>query len=159
VPFKPFHLGPCALFKAIAGERFSFMIFGGSQVLMDIEPLVRMIRGDTVLHGLSHTVAGAFVVAMLSAAVGRPVGNIVLRHSGISDHPIGWIVGLASALVGTYSHIGLDGVMHGDMNPFWPIAYGNSLLGLISIEALHIACVVSGLLGGGFVVLRNLRDV
>jgi hypothetical protein len=158
VPFTPFHLGPGALFKAIGGERFSFLIFGGSQVLMDIEPLVRIIRGDAILHGITHTVAGAFVVAVVSSAVGRPISNAALRHSGISDQPIGWGVALASALVGTYSHIGLDAVMHGDMNPLWPIAYGNRLLGLISVETLQVLCVVSGLLGGGFVMLRTLRD-
>jgi hypothetical protein len=152
--FTPFHLGPGALFKAAGGDRFSFMIFGGSQVLMDIEPLVRMIRGDTFLHGVSHTVAGAFVIAIASAAVGRPVSNAVLRHSGISDGPIDWIVALLSALVGTYSHVGLDAVMHGDMNPLWPIAIGNGLLGIISVPTLHLLCVGSGLLGGGFVAFR-----
>ena len=158
MPFTPFHLGPGALFKAIGGERFSFMIFGGSQVLMDIEPLVRMIRGDAVLHGISHTVAGAFVVAMVATAVGRPVSNLVLRHLDISDRPIGWINALVSAFVGTYSHIGLDAVMHGDMTPFWPLAHGNALLRIISLETLHLLCVASGLLGGGFVGLRAVRD-
>lgn len=158
MPFTPFHLGPGALFKAIGGQRFSFLIFGGSQVLMDIEPLVRMIRGDSVIHGMSHTVAGAFAVATVSTAIGRPVGNAVLRHSGIGDHPIGWIVALASAFVGTYSHIGLDAVMHGDMNPVWPIASGNSLLSFISVETLHVLCAASGLLGGGFVAFRILRE-
>jgi hypothetical protein len=41
MPFTPFHLGPGALFKAAGGEHFSFTIFAGSQVLMDIEPLIR----------------------------------------------------------------------------------------------------------------------
>jgi len=117
VPFTPFHLGPGALFKAIGGQRFSFMVFGGSQVLMDVEPLVRIIRGDAILHGVSHTLAGAFVVAMVSTAVARPMTNAALRYSGISDHPVGWIVALVSAFVGTYSHIGLDAMMHSDMIP------------------------------------------
>lgn len=158
MPFTPFHLGPGALFKAIGGERFSFMIFGGSQVLMDVEPLVRIIRRDTVLHGVSHTVVGTFVIAMASAIVGRPVSNFVLRHSGISDHPIGWRVALISAFVGTYSHIGLDAVMHRDMNPLWPIVYGNGLLGVMSVGTLHMFCIVSGLLGGSFLALSHLRD-
>ena len=158
MPFTPFHLGPGTLFKAIGGERFSFIIFGGSQVLMDVEPLVRMIRGDTLLHGMSHTVAGAFVVAVASAVVGRPMSNALLQHSGISDHPIGWIVALVSAFVGTYSHIGLDAMMHGDMNPLWPIVYGNKLLGVILAETLHVLCLVSGFLGGSFVTFRILRD-
>jgi hypothetical protein len=157
MPFTPFHLGPGAAFKAIGGERFSFMIFGGSQVLMDIEPLVRMMRGDAVLHGLSHTIAGALAVALASAVIGRPISNLVLRHFGMGDHPIGWITAFVSASIGTYSHIGLDAVMHRDMRPFWPIGSDNGLLGIIPIGTLHLLCLLSGLLGGGVVIIRMLR--
>ena len=50
MPFTPFHLGPGAVFKAIGGRHFSFMVFGGAQVLMDIEPLVGILRGSVVLR-------------------------------------------------------------------------------------------------------------
>jgi hypothetical protein len=72
VPFTPFHLGLGAVFKALGGRHFSFMIFGGSQVLVDLEPLVRLIRHDQVVHGPSHTVVGALGIALVSAVVGRP---------------------------------------------------------------------------------------
>ena len=104
VSSTPFHLGPGALFKAIGGARFSFMVFGGSQVLMDIEPPARIIRGDAVLHGFSHTIAFAFAVAIASAGIGCPLSNFVLRHSGISDHQIKWSVALFSSFIGTQSH-------------------------------------------------------
>jgi hypothetical protein len=45
VPFTPFHLGPGLAFKAVSGKHFSFMVFAGAQVLMDIEPLVAIIQG------------------------------------------------------------------------------------------------------------------
>jgi membrane-bound metal-dependent hydrolase YbcI (DUF457 family) len=122
MPFTPFHLGLGALFKAIGGDRFSFMIFGGSQVLMDAEPLARMIRGDTVIHGISHTIGGALVLAIVAAAVGRPVSNAVLGFLGMGDRPIHWPVAIVSALIGTYSHIALDSIMHADMILLWPIA-------------------------------------
>jgi len=134
------------------------MIFGGSQVLMDIEPLVRMMRGDAVLHGLSHTVMGAFAVALLSAVIGRPISNLVLRRCGMGDYPIGSITAFVSAFIGTYSHIGLDAVMHRDMGPFWPISSDNSLLGIIPVGTLHLLCLLSGLLGGGVIILRMLRN-
>lgn len=157
MPFTPFHLGPGAMCKALGGERFSFLIFGGSQVLMDVEPLVRMMRGDAVLHGPSHTVLGAFLIALLSTAIGRPISNAALRVSALSDHPISWSVALISALIGTYSHVVLDAVMHGDMNPLWPITHGNDLLGSLPLGTLHLLCVLAGLLGGGLIALRALR--
>lgn len=158
MPFTPFHLGPGALFKAAGGDRFSFMIFGGSQVLMDIEPLVRMVRGDEVVHGMSHTVAGAFVIAIVSATAGRPISNALLERSGIIDRPISWAVAWVSAISGTYSHIALDAVMHRDTNPLWPFAHGNSLLGVVSVATLHLLCVVSGIIGGLLVALRLARS-
>ncbi len=157
VPFTPFHLGPGAICKAIGGHHFSFMIFGGSQVLMDIEPLIRIIRGDAVLHGPTHTVFGALVIAVASTLAGRPISDAALRVSGISARPISWIVALISALIGTYSHIGLDAIMHPDANPLWPIADGNDILGIVSVEALHLICMASGLLGGVLVLVRALR--
>ena len=158
MPFTPYHLGPGAAFKAIGGSRFSFMIFGGSQVLMDIEPLVRVIRGDAVLHGFSHTVLGAFLIAAISGAIGRPISELALRLTGIRHNPITWPVAFASAFIGTYSHIGLDAVMHADMNPLWPMAAGNSLLRAIPLDALHRACVISGVVGVAVIGLRALNS-
>lgn len=157
MPFTPFHLGPGALFKAVGGERFSFMIFGGSQVLMDVEPLVHMIRGDVVLHGPSHTVAGALGVAIASTLAGRPISNALLERSGATGHRIDWHVAWVSALIGTYSHIALDALVHRDMNPLWPFAYGNSLLGALSANTVHLLCVVSGVVGGILVGLQLSR--
>jgi len=78
------------LFKAIGGPRFSFTVFGGSQVLMDIEPLAR--------------------------------------------------------------------IMHADMNPLWPLALGNGLLGPISVEWLHVACVLGGGLGAAVLMVNGKTE-
>jgi hypothetical protein len=156
MPFTPFHLGPGAALKAVGGSRFSFLVFAGSQVLMDIEPLVRIIRGDPVVHGISHTVLGALIIALAAGAIGRPVSEFFLRTASFGSSPITWPVAFASAFLGTYSHVGLDAIMHADMNPLWPFAVGNGLLRTITLEALHVACVVAGLIGVVIIVLWNL---
>jgi hypothetical protein len=158
MPFTPYHLGPGAAFKAIGGSRFSFMIFGGSQVLMDIEPLMRILRGDAVLHGPSHTVLGVVGIALVAALVGRPISQPVLKAAHIRQPTISWPVAFASAFLGAYSHVGLDAVMHADMNALWPFAAGNSLLGVISLDALHGGCVIAGALGAAVIGFRALRD-
>jgi hypothetical protein len=132
------------------------MIFSGSQVLMDVEPLVHMIRGDPVLHGVSHTVAGALGIGIASAAIGRPVCSTLLERSGIIA--ISWRVAWFSAFVGTYSHIALDAVMHKDMNPLWPFDHGDALLGAVSVTALHLLCIASGVVGGLAVAFRLSRS-
>ena len=76
MPFTPFHLGPGAAFKAIGGKHFSFMVFGGTQVLMDIEPLVAILRGSPVLHGVTHTILGALVIGLVAVqSAGRSASS------------------------------------------------------------------------------------
>ncbi len=147
MPFTLYHLGSGAAFKAIGGRHFSFMVFGGSQVLMDIEPLVGLIQGKPILHGATHTILGALIIGLISGTVGRPINELVLTRLKIAHHPITWAVSFLSGLVGTYSHIGLDAVMHSDMNPLWPLSAGSGLLGIISVEGLHMFCLIAGVLG------------
>lgn len=147
MPFTPIHLGPGAAFKAIGGKHFSFMVFGGSQVLMDIEPLIGMIQGKDILHGYTHTIFGAFLIGLLAAIIGRPISVFAIKFLKISHYPLTWLASFAGAHIGTFSHIGLDAIMHSDMNPLWPITQGNSLLGIISIDSLHIFCLALGLFG------------
>jgi hypothetical protein len=158
MPFTPFHLGPGAAFKAVGGRHFSFMIFGGSQVLMDLEPLVRMVRSDAAVHGLSHTVLGAFGIGVVSAALGKPISEFVLRLFGARHASISWTVALASAFIGTYSHIALDAVMHGDMAPLWPLSDANPLLRAIRVRDLYLLCLISGIAGGAVIAARAWRS-
>src|SRR5262245_9699714 len=137
MPFTPFHLGPGAAFKAAGGGRFSFMVFGGSQVLMDIEPLVRIIRGDPTVHGLSHTIAGAFVIGSISVLMGKPISDFVLRRLRVPHAPMTWWAALWGGYIGTFSHIVLDAVVHPESQPWWPFFEGNALLGVMSVQGMH----------------------
>lgn len=154
MPFTPFHLGPGALFKAIGWRHFSFMVFGGAQVLMDIEPLVGMLRGREVLHGYTHTLPGALVIGTIAGVVGRPVSAFVLRLLSIPHHPFTWTASFIGAYVGTFSHVGLDALMHADMSPWWPLSAGNSWLGAVSLRWLHLGCLLAAVVGGVVVAIR-----
>ena len=147
MPFTPIHLGPGAVFKAIGGRHFSFMVFAGAQLLMDIEPLLGIIQGWDVLHGYSHTLLGALLIGLIAAIIGKPISALVLKFCKIPHYPFTWLASFSGALLGTFSHIGLDAVMHSDMNPWWPIAQGNGWLDFISIDALHLLCVALGVCG------------
>jgi len=154
LPVTPFHLGPGAVFKAIGGRHFSSMVFGGAQVLMDIEPLVGIVRGSEVLHGYSHTLAGAFAIGTLAGFIGRPISAWVLRALKIPHYPFTWLASFAGAYIGTFSHIVLDALMHPDMRPWWPLSPANGLLGAVDVGWLHIGCAVAALAGGIGVALR-----
>ena len=147
MPFTPLHLGPGLLLKAALGRRFSFMVFGGTQVLMDIEPALGMLRVWPVLHGYTHTVLGALLIGTVAGIIGRPIRELALRRLHIAHPPFTWASSFAGAYVGTFSHVALDAIMHADMAPFWPLLAGNPWLGAVSLDTLHIACFAAGLLG------------
>ena len=157
MPFTPFHLGPGAVFKAIGGRHFSFMVFGGAQVMMDIEPLVGIIRGSVVLHGVTHTLGGAAAIGTVAGLIGRQISALVLQWLRIPHHPFTWTASFLGAYVGTFSHVLLDGLMHPDMHPWWPFSPANPLLGAIHTDWLHIGCAAAAVVGGAVVALRFRR--
>lgn len=157
MPFTPFHLGPGAVFKAAGGRHFSFMVFGGSQVLMDIEPLVGMLRGSSILHGYSHTIAGALAIGTVAGAIGKPVGKWVLELLRIPHYPFSWFASFLAAYVGTFSHILLDGIMHTDMRPWWPFTEDNGLPGIIPTGQLHLFCTILGVIGVVIITIKAFK--
>lgn len=148
MPVTPFHLGPALLVKAAAPRRFSLVIFGVSQVAIDVEPVVGLFRGAAVLHGFSHTLTGATLIALASVVVGRPLCERVLSMLNGRPTAIGATAAWSGAFIGTYSHLVLDGMMHLDMKPFAPLTDANPILGTMSVLGIYLFCVASAVVGG-----------
>ena len=79
MPFTPLHLGVGACCKAVGQRRFSFMIFAGTQVLMDIEPLLGLIYNWQYLHLYTHNLIGATLIGSIALLIGKPISQWVLR--------------------------------------------------------------------------------
>jgi hypothetical protein len=163
MPATPLHMGPGILVKALAGRYFSLLVFGFAQVMIDIEPVVRIIRGDAFLHGFTHTYLGATGIAIISALIGRPVCQMILDRwrddpaspfmNWLRGPPrISWTAAISGALLGTYSHVVLDSIMHVDMEPFTPLSTANALHQIVSLDALHIFCLATAVLGATVMV-------
>jgi hypothetical protein len=154
-------MGPGILIKAILQGSFSLMVFGWAQIVMDIQPLLVMLTGAGQLHGFSHTLIGASLLALFSMWSGKYLSEIGLRRFGIAqpDRPlvITWPVAAASAFIGTYSHVWLDAIMHTDVAPLDPHLIGNAWLGVISIDQLHLLCM--GCAGIGAVLFFTVQWV
>ena len=150
MPFTPFHMGPGIFIKSLLRGSFSLMIFGWSQILIDLQPLAVLLRGEGHLHGFSHSWTGATLIALIAAASGRylaPIGLRLLRLEEDVTRYISWKVAFSSAFIGTYSHVALDAIMHRDMEPSMPFSTWNPILGVISVPSLHALCIYSGLIG------------
>jgi membrane-bound metal-dependent hydrolase YbcI (DUF457 family) len=154
MPFTPLHLGAGAVLKGVLDTHFSFVVFAISQLLIDLEPLVRLLYGQQSLHGFSHTFIGAALVGIVATLTGKPIGELILRLVNSDQQSITWRASILGAFCGTSSHIFIDGIMHADMQPWFPLP-GNPFLDLVSLDVLHIALIVSGVLGGIVVVFRS----
>jgi membrane-bound metal-dependent hydrolase YbcI (DUF457 family) len=150
MPFTPVHMGPGILLKGILQGSFSLMVFGWTQIVMDIQPLIVMITEDGHLHGFTHTYVGAILIALVAGISGKylsPIGRWVLRVEPSLNSNIPWVVVFISAFIGSFSHVFLDSIMHSDLQPFYPANLENPFLGLISVSALHKFCLYSALVG------------
>ncbi|VAV97870.1 hypothetical protein MNBD_ALPHA02-1312 [hydrothermal vent metagenome] len=152
MPFTPFHMGPGLLVKAVLQGSFSLMVFGWTQIVMDVQPLIVMITGSGHLHGFTHTFIGASLIAVFSGVTGKYLSEFglkLLRIAASGGVTIIWVVAISSAFIGSFSHVILDGIMHTDVEPFYPFTLFNVFHGLISVQALYKLCLYSGLLGAG----------
>lgn len=161
MPFTPFHMGTGIFVKAILQGSFSLMIFGWSQIVMDLQPLWVMINGHGHLHGFSHTFVGASLLAIFSALTGKYLAEFGLILLGITRKnqviEITWLVAFFSAFIGCFSHVVLDGIMHGDVQPFYPFTLENPFLYLVSVNNLHKFSTYIGLLGAGLFYFLQWR--
>ena len=159
-------MGAALVVKPALDRRFSVMTFGIAQVAMDIEPGVRMVADTDVLHGFTHTILGALIMAIsvMLAAPGICDGLFAkwnkevihyrmpgLAHSGtVTKTAV--IIG---AFFGTLSHVFLDSLMHHDIQPLSPFSQANPFIGLITHEGVYQACMIASVLGvAGWLLMR-----
>lgn len=160
MPFTPFHFGPGLLFKGLAPKRFSLSTFVLANVAMDIEPLYRMLAGEAQLHGATHTFIGAGCIGAVTALWGRRAihgaWRLYERLGGSIALPLpitraqAWL----SALLGTFSHVLLDAVMHVDVYPFLPLTDANPWLDVSCTENVYLGCVLAGMVGMLVILIR-----
>ena len=161
MPVTPFHFGPALLVKGLTPRWFSFTTFVASQVVIDVETLFWLVRGQWPVHRVLHTfVGGALVGTAVAVAVNFLARRLARRKSGANaslwtEFRLG--PALVGGLVGGLSHSLLDGIMHWDIQPFRPLTTENPLLGLLSLPYLHLLCVTTGLLGLVIVLARLPR--
>ena len=158
MPFTPFHMGAALVIKPAARRHFSLFAFGVAQIVMDIEPLLGMVLGWGRLHGWTHTVVGALLLAPVAAWLTGLVYPWVARwwNGHMHIHRLQWL-GMpplrrsalwAGALVGTLSHVLLDAWIHADLQPWAPFSAANPWLGWIAHDNVYLGCAVAGAVGG-----------
>lgn len=169
MPITPFHFGPGALVKAVAPKQVSWTTFALANCLIDLEPILYFLFTGDPVHGFFHTLPGATLAALAAVWPGRAVcqawlrfWNSQLRSSQAkwlgTSSSIGHTPALVGALLGAWTHIGLDMAMHVDVMPIWPLSEANPWHGWVSMDGLHLLCIGSGLVAlATLAVLRAFR--
>ncbi len=113
MPFTPIHMILAAPLKAAVPRHFSVIVFGGTQIAMDIEPLIRSCLGHDELHAVTHNPLAACLIAAACAFAWR----FLERWRGWT--PQSRLMLWLSAFYGTLSHILLDSLYHIDPSMRW----------------------------------------
>ena len=154
MPATPFHIGPGVLVCLVLGPGACGAALAGS-LLPDVEPGAVILLGlDARLHGPLHSLPAALLLGSLVGVLGSALWR---RLTGLS-------VGLGSSLVagtlGWSVHVFLDSFLYSDIQPLWPLAEWNPLLGLLGPYTVLVVYMVSGLLSlWGLYFLASLSRV
>lgn len=151
-------MGAALIIKPGFNRNFSVITFGIAQVAMDIEPGVGMLTGAQVLHGPTHTILGALVIAYLVMLIAPSVCSYLLQrwNKEVVHYKLPWPVQaeavskgavIFGAFFGTLSHVALDSLMHPDIQPLLPFSQANPLIGLVTHDEVYQLCTVAVVLG------------
>ncbi|MDO8627532.1 MAG: DUF4184 family protein [Candidatus Diapherotrites archaeon] len=149
MPFTLFHWA-VAILALFAFNFFYLPALLVSSVIMDIEPSYYLFfspREDNVLHDFFHTYLGVTIIGFIVGAVliriRKPIDKFFSKFN-LGQEKIPNKLILFSSLVGAWSHVFFDSLMHWDIKPFFPFTNANPLLGLISYNDVYIV-TASGL--------------
>lgn len=158
MPFTPIHMGAGMVAKAAAPRHFSLVVFGLTQVALDLEVLWNLLRWDPPLHRFCHTWLGATLLAVALTVAGKPASEAIkrlwnrvaarCRDANLSvSVPTTWTAATMGAFFGAWSHLLLDSLYHPDIEPLMPWSEANPLRGRLNPGTVDLGCVVLGLVG------------
>ena len=167
MPFTPFHIIAAAPIKAIIPRHFSWSIFTLTNIIIDLEPITYFIFTGVPSHKFFHSILGATLLGLICALYFRKLcGNYIMKWNRnlhpidrkwleVKNYKIHLFEGITGGLIGAWSHLILDSLMHHDIKPLWPFMTNNSLLGLLSPDLILYFC--SGLFITGIVIFLYRR--
>ena len=161
MPATPFHFGPGLLLKAVAPRQFSVAAYSVAQVVIDVESGYHLIRGDYTVHRQAHTFFLGGLIGLLCGLIVWRVGRWLAKPRDIIPEALGaeyrMPIAVASGVFGGVFHSVLDGIIHPDIRPFRPFTDANPLYGLMSVRALYLFCIITGLIGAALLLAWERR--
>lgn len=158
MPFTPIHMGVGMVAKAAVPRHFSIIVFGLTQIAIDLEVLWHMARREYPFHTFWHTYIGITIIAVVLAVLGKPASqwikllwNMIASKCRDTDItvkvPTTWTASFSGAIVGAYSHILLDSLFHHHIEPMNPWSPSNPLQGIMKPHTVEVICIALGVIG------------
>ncbi len=162
-------MGIALLVKPLLNRHFSVIAFGIAQVAMDIEPGIRMALGTDALHGQTHTILGALIMAFFVTLIAPSICKHLLakwnsevihynRPGLVHSGPVSKTSVFMGALFGTVSHVLLDSLIHRDIHPLIPFSQTNPFMCLIAYDEVYQACTIAGVLGIAVWLINRMQQ-
>ena len=169
MPFTTFHLIAGISVKSVFPRYFSFSTFAFSNIFIDSEVLYFLIITGVPYHRFFHTFIGASLIAIFVVILCKPICEYCLRIWNKTfkmekftffktDLKITRFAAWSGALIGAYSQLILDSIMHSDISVFFPLTEYNGLHRIISVESLHDLCFMLFFIGIVIFVLKKLTS-
>lgn len=143
MPITPFHFGPGAALHALAPRHVSFLAFCAANIVIDVESLYNLVYRREPVHAFLHTYVGATLVGLGLTALFWLALRLPAVASGLRLTLRQVVFG---ALLGAWSHVLLDSVMHADIQPLQPLSAANGLHRILPLSTLHWSCIAAGAL-------------
>lgn len=150
MPFTPFHFGPGLLIKSFLKKNFNLTTFILIQIVIDLEVLWNLWRDHERLHAFFHSYVGASVIMLVFILI------MPFFYAQLSQN-FRYISIITGAVIGAWSHVFLDSLMHADLLPWFPFRSDNFMLNKISLLSLHLGCVFSALMGSVILILVHKK--
>ncbi len=142
-------MGAALIVKPALKYRFSVITFGIAQVVMDVEPGIRMWTNSDMLHGPTHTILGALIMAFLVILIAPSICNYLLTKWNkevfyysqpwlVHSQPVPKTAVTIGAFFGTLSHVVLDSLIHPDIRPLSPFSQANPFMDLITHDGVYL---------------------
>jgi hypothetical protein len=72
-------MGPGILIKSLLQGGFSLIVFGWTQIVIDIQPLIVLLSGEDHLHGYTHAYVGVILIAIFAGLTGKYLSEFGLK--------------------------------------------------------------------------------
>ena len=144
----------------MAPRSVSFISFCAVNVLIDVESLYNLMHHRFPVHAFFHTYVGASIAAIATVLLFMALQWFASRF---------WLPNVFSwqslctkqvaigAILGAYSHVLFDSIMHSDISPLAPFSNANGLHGALSVLELHLLCLALAAFGLAIVSLRHIH--